>query len=224
MDYQIKRARRKTAAIHVTPQGVEVRVPYGIDESWIQGFVHSKYTWIKQQQARLAERTSDQPKLAFGETIWFFGQRHTLVYEAGSRRSVTLQGNQLICVSPTEPNTETLKTLLENWFKQQAKHDMPQRTYARAQQLGVMDRLNQIRFRRTKSKWGHCTSTGNLQFNWQIMGAPEAVVDYLICHEVSHLLEHNHSKRFWQHVAALCPDYKVHQQWLKRNGHQLNWH
>lgn len=223
LDYQIKSSRRKSAAIHVTPQGVEVRVPHGIDRAWVHGFVASKRGWIEQQQRKLAERLADQPALALGEHISFLGRARELRYQTGSRPSVRLSDDALILTAPAAPTPQQIQAVLEAWFKQQAKAYFPQHVYARAQQLGVMDRLNQIRYRRTKTKWGHCTSEGNLQFNWQILGAPEAVVDYLICHEVSHLLEHNHSKRFWAHVASLCPHYQQHRQWLRQKGHTLIW-
>ena len=223
VEYQIKRARRKTAAIHVTPKGVEVRVPYGIDEGWIAQFVQSKQDWIARQQGRLAERLLHQPKLAFGETILYMGQPLTLTFQAARWASVEQVEDRLMVWAPTRLDEAQLQRLLEGWFKAQAKAYIPQNTYARAQQLGVMDKLNQIRFRRTKTKWGHCTSEGNLQFNWQIMGAPPEVIDYLICHEVAHLLEHNHSKHFWSHVRSLCPEFQQHRQWLKQQGHKLIW-
>lgn len=223
MDYQIKRSKRKTAAIHVTPKGVEVRVPYGIDLPWISEFVASRQAWIQHQQARLAERLVDQPRLGFGESIWFMGQPVKLVYLQGARKTVCIAGDHLQVVAPVRPDMAALTSQVTAWFLQQAKDYMPQHVYGRAQQLGVMDRLQQIRFRRTKSKWGHCTSQGNLQFNWQIMGAPPEIIDYLICHEVAHLLEHNHSKRFWAHVKALCPDYPTHRKWLQQSGHRLIW-
>ncbi len=228
MDYQIKRARRKTAAIHVTPQGVEVRVPYGVDVNWVDSFVLSKRQWIARQQQKLAQHQQDTPTLAWGEPILFLGQPRTLTFASQSRLAqgkiqIELVEQQLMVSASEKLDLVTLKAALEAWFKAQAKAYIPQLVYARCQQLGVMERLNQIRFRRTKTKWGHCTSTGNLQFNWQIMGASAQVVDYLVCHEVSHLLEHNHSKRFWAHVESLCPDYNQHRQWLKQHGHKLIW-
>lgn len=223
VEYQIKRARRKTAAIHVTPNGVEVRVPYGVDEGWVDRFVASKLTWISKQQQKLAAHYADQPKLAIGESILYLGKPKKLTYEQGQKPLVRLDGEQLTLVGLHQPDQGIIQRQLEGWFKEQAKAYIPQITYARAQQLGVMDKLNQIRFRRTKTKWGHCTSAGNLQFNWQIMGAPVDVVDYLICHEVSHLLEHNHSKRFWAHVGSLCPQFQHHRLWLKQQGHKLIW-
>lgn len=223
MDYQIKRSKRKTAAIHVTPEGVEVRVPYGIDLPWISRFVASRQAWIQRQQDRLAERLVDQPHLGFGESLWFKGLPVVLTYLPGAKRAVCLVGDQLQVIAPNRPDLAALESQVTAWFLQQAKDYMPQHTYGRAQQLGVMDRLQQIRFRRTKSKWGHCTSQGNLQFNWQIMGAPPEIIDYLICHEVAHLLEHNHSQRFWALVEQLCPLYQQHRAWLKHQGHRLIW-
>lgn len=82
--------------------------------------------------------------------------------------------------------------------------------------------VSDIRFRRTKTKWGHCTSRGVIQYNWLIMMAPRDIIDYLIAHEVSHLAHPNHSARFWQQVARLAPNYLQERAWLRENGHKLN--
>ena len=73
----------------------------------------------------------------------------------------------------------------------------------------------------TRSKWGHCTSEGVLQYNWHIVLAPEPVVDYLVAHEVCHLRHLNHSAHFWALVASVCPDYQAQRDWLKANGRCL---
>src|SRR5690606_23710810 len=89
----------------------------------------------------------------------------------------------------------------------QAAAVLPARTRALADYLGVGGKLKDVVFRKTKTKWGHCTASGRIQFNWLIMLAPDAIIDYMICHEVSHLRVMNHSAQFWGLVASVCPDY-----------------
>ncbi len=78
-----------------------------------------------------------------------------------------------------------------------------------------------ITIRNQKSRWGSCSSKGNLNFNCMLMKAPEEVLDYVIIHELCHRKEMNHSKAFWAEVAKLCPDYKAHRKWLKEHGDEL---
>lgn len=75
-----------------------------------------------------------------------------------------------------------------------------------------------ITVRDQKTRWGSCSSKGNLNFNWRLIMAPEPVLDYVVVHELAHRLEMNHSPRFWQQVAAVMPDYQVHRNWLRRYG------
>ncbi|MEC8427906.1 MAG: M48 family metallopeptidase, partial [Pseudomonadota bacterium] len=114
---------------------------------------------------------------------------------------------------------QTLQRKLSDWYLSQAQEYMGPKTLRYARQLNKS--VSDIKFRRTKSKWGHCTSRGVIQYNWLIMMAPVAVIDYLIAHEVSHLVHHNHSARVWNTVEKLDPAYRQHRQWLKDQGHKF---
>ena len=96
---------------------------------------------------------------------------------------------------------------------------LSRKTLALAARLGKT--VSKITIKATKTKWGHCTSRGAIQYNWQILLAPEPVVDYLVAHEVSHLIHHDHSPAFWARVARICPDYLALRRWLKQQGGQL---
>lgn len=79
-------------------------------------------------------------------------------------------------------------------------------------------RYGRVSIKNQRSRWGSCSVRGNLNFNRRLAFAPPDVVDYVVVHELAHLLEMNHSKRFWGHVAAWCPDHKTHRRWLRDNG------
>ena len=81
--------------------------------------------------------------------------------------------------------------------------------------------ISLVSFRKTKTKWGHCSTRGIIQFNWLIMMAPNEVIDYLVAHEVSHLVHMNHSTDYWRVVSSLCPNYKIHRDWLRENEHRF---
>jgi predicted metal-dependent hydrolase len=125
----------------------------------------------------------------------------------------------LIYSRSNEP--EALEKHFSKWLKHQASEYMTTQTIKTARALGVEERLKEVIFRKTKTKWGHCGSDGTIQYNWLTMMAPKEVIDYLIAHESSHLVHMNHSKRFWQTVESICPDYKNLKDWLKTYGHRF---
>ncbi len=88
-----------------------------------------------------------------------------------------------------------------------------------APRLGVAPKRVFIKNQRTR--WGSCSEQGNLNFNWRLARAPAEVVEYVVIHELAHLLEMNHSKRFWEHVDRWCPEHRVHRRWLRENSREL---
>jgi len=217
--FQIIRSKRKTAAIHVKANQVQVRIPHFVDDSWAMHFLQGKSSWVKQKLQQQNQYAQTVPKIAHNEKILWLGNSLTLQFDP-SVNAVLAEGNELRV--PANTSQQAL-ALLEAFFKQQAKRYMVDRTHDIAKKYGLSQKLSSIRFRRTKTKWGHCTSKGVIQYNWLIMGAPVSVIDYLICHELSHLNHPNHSKAFWSHVASMCPDYKNQQIWLKQNSMALSW-
>lgn len=116
-----------------------------------------------------------------------------------------------------------LKQEAPELFKENAVEDARELFTSRAcfwaEKMGV--RFNRIFIKDQKTLWGSCSAKGNLNFNRRVARAPAEIVDYLVIHELAHLLEMNHSKRFWAHVARQCPDYKAHRKWLRLNGARL---
>ena len=98
---------------------------------------------------------------------------------------------------------------------------MDERIPELAEYMDVADVVSEIKYKRTKSKWGHCTSEGKLQFNWLIMLAPPDVIDYVVIHELAHMYYLDHSKQFWSLVGEYCPNYETHRKWLNTNQHRL---
>jgi predicted metal-dependent hydrolase len=108
-------------------------------------------------------------------------------------------------------NTDHLKAL--------ARREFATRARVLAARLGKS--VTRVGVRDPKSRWGSCSSTGALSFSWRLVFAPEAVVDYVVAHEVAHLVEMNHSPRFWKVVASLVPDSKTPRAWLKHHRLEL---
>ena len=116
---------------------------------------------------------------------------------------------------PVEKLTEAELTAL----KKRAKSVFAEKAAFYAARLGV--RYGRIAVRCQKSKWGSCSAKGNLNFNCLLLLAPEAVLDYVVVHELCHRIEMNHSPRFWAQVATVLPDYNTRRRWLKTHGGEL---
>ncbi len=111
-------------------------------------------------------------------------------------------------------------SVMDKRFRSAAKEYFPKRVAYYHQQTG--GNYTKITIRDQKTRWGSCSSSGTLSFNYRLMYAPPRVLDYVVVHELCHLTHMNHSKDFWNMVASIMPDYKSYRQWLKDHGRELN--
>lgn len=221
-EYELVRsARRRSISIEIAKARVVVRAPYFVAKAEIEKFVADKSPWVQQKLVQQAQQLSALPTYRFldGGRIPCLGVELTMVVHKQPKADVVRSGDQLLVGLSSRsrlPEEQQVKRLVCAWFQQQALALLKAKTTAAAARLGV--KHSGVTIKATRSKWGHCTAQGAIQYNWQILLAPESVVDYLVAHEVSHLLHHNHSPAFWAVVASLCPDYKNRRAWLKAHG------
>jgi predicted metal-dependent hydrolase len=109
---------------------------------------------------------------------------------------------------------------LEQWLRENSSEIIEERVMEYSRIIGVS--YNNIRIKDTKSRWGSCSSKGNLNFSWRIIMAPPETMDYVIIHELCHLIHMNHSKEFWTAVEKHMPDYSKQKEWLRKNGMKLH--
>lgn len=105
------------------------------------------------------------------------------------------------------------------WYKKMAKIKLSRRVEYFAEREGFS--YKQVRIGSAMTRWGSCGPTGNLNFTWRLILAPDSVIDYVVVHELAHLEHKNHSSRFWAEVERMMPDWKVQRKWLKTNGFKL---
>jgi len=143
-----------------------------------------------------------------------------LVINADRKRiMVKKQAGTLLVVSDTVER-EVLEKAVCHWYRERAREIFTDKVAYYRQFINKP--IGEIRIKEQKSRWGSCSTKGNLNFNWKIIMAPDEIIDYLVVHELCHLLHMNHSKEFWQSVGSILPDYKVRERWLKENGTLLN--
>lgn len=225
-DVQIVRsAKRRSISIEVRNAQVAIRAPLRAPEAVLWAFAQEKAAWIRKkihEQLQVAEEPPPVVEYKTGSLLQFMDDSLNLVLGRGSLSAVKRVDNQLhilLSQRSRKPEQQQIRELLARWYQQQAQDILAQKTEQLARQMGL--KYQQVIIKATRSKWGHCTSRGVIQYNWHILLAPEAIVDYLVAHEVSHLRHHNHSSEFWSLVASVCPDYQALRQWLKRQGARL---
>jgi predicted metal-dependent hydrolase len=146
---------------------------------------------------------------------------HRIVHRAGERGTVWAEtrdsGEKVLCVAGGVEHTE--RRVLD-YLKREARKDLQKASLAHAAELGV--RVKRVSIRDQSSRWGSCTSAGSVSFSWRLILAPPFVLDYLAAHEVAHLVEMNHSARFWRVVARICPSVERAKTWLDTYGNDLH--
>lgn len=220
-DVIVKRSpRRRTLEINVRNGRVQLMLPSFVSDSDGMDFLRRKHDWIHRALRRQRVRAEEIVEKTYqpGELFAFLGKQYALHLGTSRRKQVMLEGDDLHVLLPTL-DSDKVREAIRQWYREQARMILTTKTEARVEQLGT--RHTGIRLRQTKTKWGHCTATGIIQYNWLIVAAPEPVVDYLVAHEVSHLRHLNHSPAFWRVVESLQPDYRVQRSWLRKYGHTL---
>lgn len=212
---QNERARRLTLRIDAGGRGLRITVPPGVPDNEVERFLLRHQGWLEQRLARVPDR----PQVRAGIKVPLRGVLHLIVHEPGRRGTVAVGQDErgpLLIVHGEEAH---LPRRVADFLKREAKREIEMLVARHTATLGK--RARSIRFKDTSSRWGSCSSQGNLSFSWRIMMAPPAVINYLVAHEVAHLQEMNHSARFWKLCTELCPDTDRCKAWLKRNGAAL---
>jgi predicted metal-dependent hydrolase len=210
--YTIRRSpRARRIRVKVDPyDGVELVIPQRATQREAHRAIAELRPWIEK---RLQEAEATKQRLAPPPgTVPFLGAPLRLHYDAGRTRAHR-KGDDLHV-----PNDNPHEAL-ERWYRAQARNEIAPRLQAATQALGRPHTTLAIRNQRTR--WGSCSSTGAMSFNWRLMLAPEPVLDYVVWHEACHLVVMDHSRRFWALVERHVPDYREHRSWLRRNGAAL---
>lgn len=190
---------------------VKITAPRLMPKGMIEAFIKRKENWIFK---RLSQPNA--PEWQHNTNITYLGQTYTLKFIEEKGNTVTFEGSYLV-VTSLSPQ----KTLL-GWFKKRALDILEDRVDHFSKQMNLHPQS--LRIKTMKSRWGSCSSKGNLNFNWTLVMAPLPILDYVVIHELAHLKHMDHSKKFWALVASHCITYKVSIKWLKENAMALSVH
>src|SRR5262245_7709314 len=212
-----RRARRYTLRIQPATREVVLTMPPRGNVNEAKAFAERHGGWIAARLGRLPETVA----FTHGTEMPLRDVRHRIVHRRVARgtvwREIDDRGNRLICVAGDTPHIGRRVT---DFLKREAKRDLEVATRRYAEMLGV--KVKRIAVRDQSSRWGSCSTTGALSFSWRLVLAPTYVLDYLAAHEVAHLVEMNHSRRFWRLLERMCPNMGRAKMWLDVHGPDLH--
>ena len=212
-----RRARRYTLRIHPTDREAILTMPPRGLIAEAREFAQLHGGWIAARLGRLPKAAPFQP----GTVVPLRGTPHRIVHRAGMRGTVWTEtresGDKVLCVAG---GYEHIDRRIHDFLKREARRDLHKVALDYAEMLGV--RVKRLSIRDQSSRWGSCTSAGSLSFSWRLILAPPFVLDYLAAHEVAHLVEMNHSRRFWRLLLGLNPDVHRAKAWLDAHGAELH--
>lgn len=230
IEYAIRRSpRRKTVAIAVDPiEGVLLTAPPGIDIARLDRVVADKARWIV-ERLRLVhegELPAEPRRFVSGESFAYLGRHHRLrVRPCAKPKPVRLERGWLVCDVPRgldqAAQSSTVAAAVREWYLRRAAERLPERVDVWAARAGVD--VAGVVVKDQQKRWGSCDDKGVVRFNWQIMQAPMRLVDYVVAHELVHLVHSDHTKAFWARLGVLMPDYERRKDELRRLGPRLAW-
>jgi predicted metal-dependent hydrolase len=216
---KIIRSKRRTVALEISAEGLLlVRIPNRISLDRVKKFIKEKESWIKKKQEYVKIRVSRRFHKQFneGEEFLYLGKPYPLKIVDVSLFPIYFDNGFYI----TRDTLTHARELFIRWYKEEARRVLNQRVQMYAKTLNLT--YNQIKISSAEKRWGSCSHKGNLNFNWRLILTSIDSIDYVVVHELAHLIHHNHSKEFWNTVSCILPDYQKRRKWLRENGnHQI---
>ena len=218
----IKTNRKKSASIQLIDGQVRVRAPRSLSDKRIDDLIKKRIPWIKEKLEEHAKRPKAiEKKYIDGEIFSYLGKNYVLRIIQSDETFIKLKNGSFVVAIPKNDlgKAEKVQALLSLWFRVHANKYLQARTVKFAKIIGVSP--ISVSVKNYKARWGSCTINGALDYNWKIIQAPRKIIDYVVVHELCHLLEHNHSPKYWSYVEKFMPNWKESKDWLKKNSDLL---
>ena len=218
INYSIKYSSRKTISIIVErDRSVVVRAPFNTSEELIARELNKRKRLLLKKIEHNYKYPFPKPAKEFvsGEALLYLGKNYKLYVTEDLNETIVFDNKFFIAKS----SQIKANKLFREWYIKSATKILVPKAKAIAKQLGVT--YQNINILDLKYRWGSCTPKNNIHFNWRIIKAPMSVIEYIIVHELTHLLEPNHTPEFWNRVAVMQPNFEKAKAWLKEYGGEL---
>ena len=206
--------RKKTISIQVKNGNIEVKAPFILNQSSIVSFIQKKEKWIKNK--------IELQKSIEGEIFKFIGEDLILKINIGNKKEAYIKNGFLyLTINNKDNNKEKIKKKMELFYRGLSKKILEEKTFSHSKKMNLYPK--KVKVRSYKNRWGSCAYNGDISYNWKLIMLPEKIIDYVIVHELCHLIHFNHSKDFWREVIKILPNYKDSREWLRSNQYLYNW-
>lgn len=228
MIYTIKKnPNRKTASVSVAPDNsVSVIVPDNLTDDEIEKIIKKKTQWILKKKAlnNEVQKPAKAKEFVSGEAFAYLGRNYRLKLEYGAFTPISYIGARLVVGvdkgASNDAQQEHIKSSIIDWYKVHALTKFKQRIKKYTSLLNVTPKS--IKLGDFKAQWGSCHLDQTIVLNWKVIMAPMSIVDYVIAHELCHLVHHDHSAEYWRLLNKVMPDYAERKDWLRINGAYLD--
>jgi predicted metal-dependent hydrolase len=214
---KIIRSHRRTISLEVTPAAtLIVRAPLQASPACIEEMIRQKGSWIRRKQEEMKRRPLlTRHEYAEGELFFFLGRLYPLHVVEGE--SVTIERSDRLYVPGTL--MPDIRNQLKRWYVEEARREL----HARCMWFSLMTGHvpSTVSISDARKRWGSCNRKGGLNFSWRLVQAPPGIVDYVVVHELVHINQPDHSKKFWEKVGKIMPDYERRRKWLHDNERLL---
>ncbi|OUJ18040.1 putative metal-dependent hydrolase [Methanonatronarchaeum thermophilum] len=207
---------------------LKVKAPTNTSFNEIKNVLDKKKKWILNKIKRFEEQKPPSLEKEFlsGEKLKYRGRRYRLKVQKNQeikKPKLKFQNGTFNLYTPKyedqdQKRKKEIKKTVENWYKNKAEQDFPNRVYKYAPQIGV--KPNDVIIDEMNKKWGECKK-GEIKLHWKLILAPVKIQDYVIVHELTHVKYEKHNKTFWHTIGSVMPDYEERMEWLRKNGKTL---
>ncbi|QDU94105.1 M48 family metallopeptidase [Lignipirellula cremea] len=218
IEYTLQRSNRKTASIYIERDGqVSVYVPEDLSNAQLEELLESKRKWIYRNQAEWADlnATRVQREYVNGEGFLYLGRTYRLKLVEDQANPLMLKDG-LFCLRSNNGAVPDADAVFKEFYREKAIGRIPERVIFFENRMGVESKA--VKVMDLKNRWASCSPGGNVNFHWKCMMAPPTVLDYIVVHELAHLIHANHTDAFWNEVDKIMPDYGDRKEWLRANG------
>ena len=223
LEYNLIRSQRRDVLLKALPGGeTRVYAPNWAHLRDIDELVRGRAGELRRMHEEL-EQALRRSRLSHpvneGSRVCIEGRAYLLKRMHGARVTMKLAGEECVLTLGAPEDEEQVRAALKQALSRRALERIRERLAHYAPRLGVT--FNRVAIRDQRSRWGSCSSKQNLNFNWKLIMAPPEALNYVVIHELCHLIEFNHSPRFWRLVEGQMPEYEYWKKWLKEHGKEL---